>query len=136
MPKMSCILPLPERNARNIMGLTHLTIRIANPADSKRHKNVDFLIDSGAIYSVVPRQVLNELGISPHSKRFFVLDNGEKFERQLGTADVIYKKRRGAATVIFGEKGDLPLLGVTALESLGMILDPIQRKLKSVALTV
>jgi hypothetical protein len=55
--------------------------------------------------------------------------------RRVGSADIIYKKRRGAITVVFGEKGDFPLLGVTALEAVGLILDPVQRKLKPVALT-
>src|SRR3989442_15073126 len=49
----------------------------------------------------------------------------------MGSADVLYRKRRGAATVVFGEKGDFPLLGVTALEALGLIFDPLRRKLKS-----
>ena len=112
------------------MGLTHVTVRIANPTDFKRCRDVEFLVDSGAIYTVVPKRILQDIGISPHSKRSFLLANGEKFERQLGTADVLYRKRRGAATIIFGEKGDFPLLGVTALEALGLIFDPIHRKLK------
>lgn len=118
------------------MGLTHLTVRVTNPSDSKRHKDVQFLIDSGAIYTVVPRPILDELGISPHSKRSFVMANGDKYQRQMGNAGFIYKKHKGAATVVFGEKDDLPLLGATTLESLGLMLDPIHRKLKSVALTI
>jgi clan AA aspartic protease len=118
------------------MGLTYITIRIANPADPKRHRDVEFLVDSGAIYTVVPKPILRELGISPHSKRSFVLANGEKLERQMGSADVLYRRRRGAATVIFGARGDFPLLGATALEALGLILDPFHRKLRPVALTI
>jgi len=118
------------------MGLTHLTIRIANPVDTRRHHDVEFLIDSGAIYTVVPRKILQEIGISPHSKRSFLLANGEKFERNIGSADVLFRKRRGAATVVFGEKGDFPLLGVTALEALGLIFDPLLQKLKPVPLTI
>lgn len=118
------------------MGLTHVTVRIANPTDSKRHSDMEFLVDSGAIYTVVPKKVLRELGISPHSKRSFLLANGEKLDRQMGTVDVLYRNRRGAATVIFGEKGDFALLGVTALEALGLIFDPMRRKLKSVVLTI
>jgi clan AA aspartic protease len=132
----SCIVPLPERREDKLMGLTHVTVRIANPADSQRRRDIEFLVDSGAIYTVVPKKILEELGISPHSKRFFLLANGEKFERLIGSVDVIYKKRHGAATVVFGEKGDFPLLGVTALEALGLIFDPLQRKLKPVALTM
>jgi len=132
----SCILPAPERGYRIRMGMTHLTVRITNPSDSKRFKDVQFLIDSGAIYTVVPKHILRELGISPHSKRTFVMANGEKYQRQMANAGFIYKKHQGAATVVFGEKRDLSLLGVTALESLGLMLDPIHRILKSVALTV
>ena len=136
MPSASCVLPIPERNTRTRMGLTHITIRLVNPGDSKRHIDVEFLVDSGAIYTFVPKKILADLGISPHSKRSFVLANGDKFVRLIGTADVVYGKWRGAATVAFGEKGDFPLLGVTALEALGLMLDPVKRKLKSVALTV
>jgi clan AA aspartic protease len=118
------------------MGLTHVTVRIAHPSDSQRHRDIEFLVDSGAIYTVVPKKILKELGINSHSKRSFLLANGEKFERRMGTADVIYKRRHGAATVIFGEKGDFPLLGVTALEALGLIFHPLQQKLKPVALTI
>ena len=35
----------------------------------------------------------------------------------------------GPAPVIFGEKGDEPLLGATTLESLGLVLDPFKRRL-------
>jgi clan AA aspartic protease len=131
-----CILPVPAGRRRKNMGLTRVTVRIANPTDPKRHRSIEFLVDSGAIYTVVPKVVLRDLGINPHSKRSFLLANGEKFERWMGTADVAYRKRHGAAAVVFGEKGDFPLLGVTALEALGLIFDPLHQKLKPVALTI
>ncbi len=130
-----CVLPLPKRREEKLMGVTHVTVRIMNPADSQRYKDVDFLVDSGAIYTFIPKKILQEIGINSHSQRSFVLANGEKFIRRVGSADIIHKKRRGAITVVFGEKGDFPLLGVTALEAVGLILDPVQRKLRPVALT-
>jgi hypothetical protein len=57
-------------------------------------------------------------------------------ERRMGNAGISYEKLHGAATVIFGEKGDLPVLGATALEALGLILDPFHRQLKPIALTM
>ena len=118
------------------MGLTHISVRIANPTDPKQHRDIEFLVDSGAIYTIVPKQILRELGIRPHSKRQFILANGEKMERQMGNAGVSFGSLRGAATVIFGEIGDLPVLGATALEALGLILDPFHRQLKPIALTM
>jgi clan AA aspartic protease len=111
-------------------------VRIANPVDPKRHHDLEFLVDSGATYTIVPEEILCGLGINRRSKRLFILANGEKMERSMGNAEVCYRRRRGAATVIFGEKGDLPVLGATALEALGFILDPFHRTLKALALTL
>ena len=117
------------------MGLTHVTVRIANPADLKRHRDLEFLVDSGAMYTAVPKKILRQLGIRPRSKRSFILANGEKIERRMGNIEVEYRNLRGASPVIFGEEGDLPLLGVTTLEALGLIFDPLRREIKPVALT-
>lgn len=45
------------------MDLTHVTARVANPANPRRVATVRFLVDSGAIYSVVPGTLLRRLGI-------------------------------------------------------------------------
>src|SRR5262245_43975576 len=103
MQEMACLVPADERGRRKHMGLTRLTIRIANPTDLRRFQDVECLIDSGAMYTVIPKKILQEIGISPHSKRSFRLANGDKMVRELGSADVIYEKRHGAATVLFGE---------------------------------
>lgn len=118
------------------MGLTKLKVRVANPTDPKRYRDVEFIIDSGAAYTVVPKEILKELGIRPRSRRSFLLANGVKFERRMGNAEVQYKKSRGGVAVIFGEKGDFPLFGVTALEALGLIFDPLHQELKPMVLTL
>ncbi|MBI2149869.1 MAG: aspartyl protease family protein [Acidobacteria bacterium] len=91
---------------------------------------MDFIVDSGAAFTVVPKKVLKEIGIKPRFKRSFILANGEQFERRMGTVEVEYKGARGGASVIFGEEGDFPLLGVTTLEALGLIFDALHQELK------
>ena len=113
------------------MALIFLAIDIANPARSENFHTERFLVDSGAVYSVVPQQVLDALGIRPHSRRTFTLANGDEIERQLGDALFRYKEQRGAAPVIFGEPGDSNLLGVVTLEALGYVLDPLKRELRA-----
>ena len=54
----------------------------------------------------------------------------------MGSVEVEYKGLRGGATVIFGDEGDFPLLGVTALEAFGLIFDPLHQELKPVTLTI
>ena len=55
--------------------------------------------------------------------------NEKKELQKVGDAYFEYKGEGGSAPVIFGEKGDEPLLGVTTLESIGLVLNPFNREL-------
>lgn len=112
------------------MGLTVLEIEVGNPAEPAVTEKVEFLIDSGAIYSVVPAPILERLGIRPLAEQDFRLANGEKIVRKKGIALFRYGDRVGGADVVFGEEGDSMLLGAFTLESLGLALDPLRRELK------
>jgi predicted aspartyl protease len=111
------------------VGLTILRLDVADPADVARREAVDFLVDSGAVYSFVPGEVLRRLGIDPHGRQQFRLADGSLIERDRGDAVCFYAGRRGAAPVIFAEPGDATLLGAVTLESLGLVLDAIRRDL-------
>lgn len=87
------------------------------------------MVDSGAVYSVVPEHVLRKLGIQPDEEREFILANGATMRRKLGIARFAYKERTGGAPVVFGLKGDSVLLGATSLEAMGFILNPFKRDL-------
>jgi clan AA aspartic protease len=112
------------------MGLNVLEISIANPAKPKDLRTIEFLIDSGAIYSVIPAPILKKLGIKPTGEQTFHLADGSKITRKKGVAFFKYQDQTGGADVIFGEKGDHTLLGVFTLEALGLTLDPLKRELK------
>jgi clan AA aspartic protease len=112
------------------MGLTTLEIEVGNPANPQATEKVEFLIDSGAIYSVVPAPILERLGIQPLAVQEFRLADGSKITRQKGIALFKYGDRIGGADVIFGEEGDSVLLGAFTLEALGLSLDPLRRELK------
>lgn len=113
------------------MGITNVKAVIGNPADPSRVCEIEFLVDSGAMYSLVPMEILSNLGIAPHSVREFVLGNGEFVKRRMGTATFEYLGVRGDSLVMFGEEGDSPLLGAVTLEGFGLILDPFRRELKA-----
>jgi len=118
------------------VGLTALSLDVANPALPGTREQVEFLVDSGAVYSFVPRDVLVRLGIEPHSRQRFRLADGSSIERERGDALFFYKNQRGAAPVIFGEPGDATLLGVVTLESLGFVLDAVRRDLVPLPMVV
>ena len=112
------------------MGLTTLEIEVGSPANPQTTEKVEFLIDSGAIYSVVPAPTLERLGIRPLTTQEFRLADGSKSTRKKGVAVFKYGDRIGGADVIFGEEDDSVLLGAFTLEALGLSLDPLRRDLK------
>ena len=116
------------------MGLTHVTVKVGNPANGRQAEEVRCLVDSGAVYSLIPESVLLRLGIEPHSTREFVLADGDVIRRRLATATFEYEGRRGDSMVIVGEPGDDPLLGATTLEGFGLVLDPFRRELRPMPL--
>ena len=116
------------------MGLTFVDVKVGNPSNGQRTEEVRCLVDSGAVYSLIPEQVLRSLGIQPHSSRDFVLADGQVVHRRLATATFEYEGRRGDSMCIVGEPGDDPLLGATTLEGFGLVLDPFRRELRPMKL--
>jgi len=116
------------------MGLTVITIEIGNPSTPRKTVPVEFLVDSGAIYSVVPSRILRRLGVEPLSEETFTLANGQKIKRKKGIALFRYQHKVGGADVIFGQPGDSTLLGAFTLEALGLALDPLKRELRPLPL--
>ena len=112
------------------MGLTHVRVRVSNPARPRSSVMLRLLVDSGAVYSVVPAATLTRLGIEPHSSRTFLLADGTEIKRRMGDATFRMGKHFGTSTVIFGQKNDAALLGMVSLECLGLILDPMRRVLR------
>ncbi len=118
------------------MGITVLSVEVGNPADPEVTERLDFLIDSGATYSVVPLAVLERLQIRPLCEEEFRLADGTRIRRRKGIALFKYGDRVGGADVIFGEEGDSVLLGAMTLEALGLSLDQLRRELKPLPLTL
>jgi len=118
------------------MALTTLDIEVGNPANPNVTERVELLVDSGAVYSVIPQPVLERLGIKPIATEDFRLADGSKITRKKGIALFRYGDRVGGADVIFGEEGDGQLVGAFTLEGLGLVLDPLRRELKPLPLVL
>jgi predicted aspartyl protease len=114
---------------RPAAGLTTLRARLRN-VRGRRTVEEELLVDSGAFYTVVPGRTLRRLGIRPRGTERFYLADGTGITRQVGIAHFEVGGRKGVANVIFGRRGDAPLLGALTLEALGLILDPLRRKLR------
>ena len=112
------------------MGITYALLKVKKSHQDKDFIEVKFLVDSGAVYSLVPSSNLEKIAVLPHRTMKFVLADGTELERDVGDAYFEWQGNGGAAPVIFGEEGDEPLVGSTTLESLGLILNPFNRELK------
>ena len=112
-----------------LMGMTQVSLKVKNPQHPSKVYEGEFLVDSGATYTVVPEDVLKRLGIKPLREETFSLADGRLIKRQIGNALYEFEGIESAAPILFGEKDDSPLLGTFTLEALGLTLDPLKRKL-------
>lgn len=118
------------------MGLTKVTLEITNPENPTKNIKDEFLVDSGAFYTVLPKKMVDKLGLKPNFNQDFSLADGTTISRPVGNAYIIFEGRKTASPVVLGKSNDTALLGVLTLEALGLILDPFQRKLHPVKLTI
>ena len=117
------------------MGSTYVTVTIRNPADPEKSWDGLFLVDSGAIDSLVPKDRLLSIGLRPKAQRTYELADGSKVRMDITTGDIEFMGEIVGGTIIFGDSGTEPILGVTALESVGIEIDPRNQKLKRMPAT-
>lgn len=96
----------------------------------KNKVTVDFLVDSGASYTLLPEKAWKALGLKPKRKMSFTLADGTKVERTISECRISLPQGEGHTPVILGEPGDEPLLGAITLEILGLVLNPFNRSLE------
>ncbi len=112
------------------MGMTHVNVTIRNPADPARKWEGKFLVDTGAIDSLVPKACLDAIGISPIGQRTYELADGSKATLDIAGAQIEFMGEFTHGDVIFAPGDAEPLLGMTALESVGIEIDPRNQRLK------
>ena len=112
------------------MGITEVAVEISNPRDPTNWQKLDLIADTGAIFSMIPKTVLDQLGISSYADETFYLADGTQIRRPMGDVFIRIDGKARTVPTIFGEANDTPLLGVTALEILGFTVDPRTRKLE------
>ncbi|MGI9067094.1 MAG: clan AA aspartic protease [Pyrinomonadaceae bacterium] len=112
------------------MGLIHVTVKLRNLGSANGAYEAEFLVDTGATDSLVPASELNTIGVQPVGKTTYELANGEVVEYEFGLVEIGFMDEVTAGRVIFGPDNSEPILGVTALESVGIIVDPANRTLR------
>ena len=112
------------------MGLTNVTVALRPPGGSDPPYEREFLVDTGATDTFAPGDEMRKAGIPAVGKTAYELANGLVVEYEFGLAQVEFMGELTAGRVVFGPAGAEPLLGVTALESVGILIDPARKTLK------
>jgi len=112
------------------MGVTHVTVLVRNPAQPERTWEGLFLVDTGAVDCLAPGKYLREIGLMPEGKRTYELADGTDLKMDIAVAKIEFMGDLVGTTIIFGRDDAEPILGVTALESVGIEVDPRTQRLK------
>ena len=111
------------------MGATHVTVTVRNLANKKTWEGL-FLVDTGATDSLVPAKHLKRIGIRPQGTRTYELADGSELKMRIGAAQLEFMGEFAGVTIVFGDDDAEPILGVTALESVGIEVDPKSQRLR------
>jgi clan AA aspartic protease len=109
------------------MGITYVEGIVEGP---EGRQTVQFLIDSGATYSLLPLNVWQAIGLKPKRTLEFRLADGTPIIRGVSECYIMLTEGEGHTPVLLGEESDEALLGVVTLEILGLVFNPFKRTLQ------
>jgi len=98
--------------------------------DMSKSEQIELLVDTGSTYTWVSSATLDRLNVKVKTTRKFKTIDGRLLERKIGEVLVEYMNEKATRMVVFADKGDAEVLGVDALEGLGLEVDPITKQLR------
>lgn len=110
------------------MRVAQVTVAVRNPTALERAWEGLFWLILESSTPLVPRQYLEALGLKPKAQRVYELADGSEVKMDITTGDMEFMGEVVGRTIIFGDPDTEPLLGVTALESVGIEVDPPKSK--------
>ena len=90
---------------------------------------IDGLVDTGSLYTWIPRPTLVALGVKPTERLEFLMANGERIHRDAAEVVIRLDSRLRHSICVFGDGKDLTLLGALTLEQFTLAVDPANERL-------
>lgn len=106
------------------MGHIHQKVRL----QARKAATIRMLVDTGATFSVIPPRLARLIGVGPRRSVTVRLADGRRLRLGADVAIVRIDGREAPTTILIGEV-DEPILGVEALEALGLVVDPRRKRL-------
>jgi clan AA aspartic protease len=119
-----------------VVGYVRVRGTVANPSDHSLRVELEFIVDTGAIYTVIPKSVADRLRLKEIGKRKFKIANGDVVEYPVSEAYIIINGEGVTSVVAIADEKTPLLLGVTTLELLGLRVDPVTGKLTPLELMI
>jgi clan AA aspartic protease len=110
------------------MGLIYIEGTVTGPKGKKA--TVNFLVDSGATYTLLPKKVWRAIGLKSVDSVTCILADGTEVERKVSDCQITLPQGQRYTPVMLGEEGDEALLGVVTLEEFRLVLNPFTRQLQ------
>jgi predicted aspartyl protease len=113
------------------MGTFYVGCKVENHKDKKRAAVVSkLLVDTGSEFTWLPGEILERIGVEPVKKDLLIqMANGQLLTRTVGYAILRVDKYETIDEVVFGQKGDLSLLGSRAMEGMNVHVDARRKRL-------
>ena len=112
------------------MGALRVPVKVAHPTEWTRSEESTLLVDTGATFTVLPRDLWQRIGLTTDFTRQLRTADGRVLEREQGLAYLEIDGYAGTVPVIEGADADVAVLGVTSLEILGLAFDPVRGELR------
>ena len=114
-------------------GMGHFRVPVQVGSRTGGHlESLEALVDTGATYTWIPRDVLEDLGVVPEEDRPFVLADGREVHYPIAWVQIKIGARVQPTIAVFGDPNSEPILGVVTLEEFLLAVDPVGRRLIAV----
>jgi len=112
------------------MGTTYAEVTIRSTTNGREGYTGNFLVDTGAIDCVAPGELLEKIGVARLGRRDYELADGRRVALDYGIVQIELMGEITAGRIVFGPPGVEPLLGVVALESAALKVNPATQQLE------
>jgi len=111
------------------MGTFRVEVTVRNLQDPGRSRSLSLLVDTGATYTTLPRDVVEAVGCQPIGQRRVLLANGREEEWPFGAVSLTLEGQKLPTVCLIGPNGGPALLGTVTLEEFALSVDPVAKRL-------
>jgi aspartyl protease family protein len=111
------------------MGSFSAKLRVWNPNSPEKVEELEAMVDTGAPFSWMHRDRLERLGVERLRRIGFRAIDGSILERETAAVWVASNDFKAPDIIVMAEPSDMEVIGVHTIEGLGLVADPVQKKL-------